>query len=381
MSTPEEIAASITLKDSLPRAWFTEAGDPDGIVTALVSVLDAGVQADYAEITALRSAWQPLLCDARFLPYLAQKLGWSLEDSVTSPTGELASRTEVVRFQRKLVSLLVALYRQKGTQPGIVNGLRLFLGMDVTIRGLFADGWRLGQSHLGGKRVAVTASGSSTTFIDLSSTGSTPLRYTVDAGSLSVWRNGVLLRRGQYLESAAGITLVTADTVYIADGSETAGTPIALGFSYVIGAGVLNVYLNGSRLIDNSWSEPTTTSITLTGALQRGDEVIVRRNTGPTALTAGDAVVVRSIEDDPTRLAPDFETTPERALRLIVEFPRVLLVPELFAAQRIVDVMRPAKANVVLVQPSTARNDRARWRLGTGAGVGLGRGTRLGRGP
>lgn len=365
----------ITLRDSLPRTWFSgDASDPAGIMAALVDVLDAGVQADYAEITALRRAWQPLLCDARFLPYLAQKLGWSLEDSVTSPTGELASRAEVVRFQRKLVSLLVALYRQKGTQPGIVNGLRLFLGMDVRIRGLFADGWRLGQSHLGGKRIAITAAGGETS-VDLSAGGAHPLRYTVDAGSLSVWRNGTLLNRGQYIESASGITLVTASTVYVADGAEAGGgRTVPLGFSYTTGVGALNVYLNGSRLIDNSWSEPTTTSITLTGALQRGDEVIVRRVTGPTALTAGDVVVVRSLEDDPTRLAPDFETSPERALRLIIEFPRALLVPELFAAQRIVDVMKPAKANVVLVQPTEAVRARPRWTLGASR---LGRGTRL----
>lgn len=51
--------------------------------------------------------------------------------------------------KRRLVSLLVPLYKQKGTDPGIRNAVRLFLGFDITITGYFGEGLSLGESELG----------------------------------------------------------------------------------------------------------------------------------------------------------------------------------------------------------------------------------------
>jgi phage tail-like protein len=51
--------------------------------------------------------------------------------------------------RRRLASNIVALYRQAGTAPGIVNALRLILGLEFTVRPcLSASVWRLDVSRL-----------------------------------------------------------------------------------------------------------------------------------------------------------------------------------------------------------------------------------------
>lgn len=51
--------------------------------------------------------------------------------------------------ERRLVTLLVPLYKQKGTDPGIRNAVRLFLGLDITLTGYLGEGLSLGESELG----------------------------------------------------------------------------------------------------------------------------------------------------------------------------------------------------------------------------------------
>lgn len=51
--------------------------------------------------------------------------------------------------KRRLVQLLVPLYRQKGTNPGIQNALRFFLGVEATIEQYLASGFELGEAELG----------------------------------------------------------------------------------------------------------------------------------------------------------------------------------------------------------------------------------------
>lgn len=382
MVDPTQSVGTVSLWDSLPRAWRSADADPDGVMAALIDVLSTELQTEYEEFLAARDLWRPLWTDARFLPYLAQARGWALESGLITATGETATPAQVLSFQRKLIPLLVPIYRAKGTIPGIVAALRLFLGMEVTVRSLWADGWRLGVSRLGGRRVAVTAAAGQT-FVPLGPDSATPLRYTPGLGmgpcsSLSVWVNGVRLRRGEFVDTAEGVTLKTKALTYYASGSEPDGArTVALPFNYTVGAGVLSVWLNGAPLIDNSWSEPTNTTITLSDPLTRGDEVVVRRSENPVVLAGGDAVVICSTEDDASRLAPSWEDAPERALRLVVTFPRALLTGELVAATKIIDVMKPSKANVMLVQPPGTSGAVVRWRLGAGL---LGRSTRAGMG-
>jgi phage tail-like protein len=52
--------------------------------------------------------------------------------------------------KRRLARILVSLYRQKGTPDSIINMVRFFMGLDVTITGLSSEGFcHLGVSELG----------------------------------------------------------------------------------------------------------------------------------------------------------------------------------------------------------------------------------------
>jgi phage tail-like protein len=89
---------------------------------------------DFAAISidALEDIRDPSTCDFRLLPYLAQQLGGlDLDDSLPVP------------LQRKIVANIVALLKEKGTNPGIVDGIRLFLGVESTVDEFWPDAWTL----------------------------------------------------------------------------------------------------------------------------------------------------------------------------------------------------------------------------------------------
>ena len=52
--------------------------------------------------------------------------------------------------KRRLILVLVPIYRQKGTDPGIVNAIRFFQGIEVTIETPVLEGTALGVGTLGG---------------------------------------------------------------------------------------------------------------------------------------------------------------------------------------------------------------------------------------
>lgn len=58
--------------------------------------------------------------------------------------------------KRRLVQLLVAIYRSKGTDAGIINAIRFFVGVEVTISTPWQTGGLLGASTLGGTFVLGT---------------------------------------------------------------------------------------------------------------------------------------------------------------------------------------------------------------------------------
>jgi len=51
--------------------------------------------------------------------------------------------------KRRLLNVLVAMYREKGTAPGIVNAVRFFLGLEVQITAYAGETLALGDSLLG----------------------------------------------------------------------------------------------------------------------------------------------------------------------------------------------------------------------------------------
>ncbi len=52
--------------------------------------------------------------------------------------------------KRRLIRILVSIYKQKGTAVGIVNVVRFFLGVEVVVNAFSEEGWDLGFDELGG---------------------------------------------------------------------------------------------------------------------------------------------------------------------------------------------------------------------------------------
>jgi phage tail-like protein len=59
--------------------------------------------------------------------------------------------------KRKLVKILVEIYKQKGTGVGIINVVRFFLDIEITINAFSDEGWDLGIDELGDSLVDGTA--------------------------------------------------------------------------------------------------------------------------------------------------------------------------------------------------------------------------------
>lgn len=131
---PEEQRA-VRVRTSGTRSRVLQVGDAFG-PTRLVGPSPGGRVLGKVSIDAMADLWDPLEAEARILPYLAQKVGWDLDTSLPE------------RLQRKVVALVESLFREKGTRAGIVDALRLLLGIEVTYEEAWADGWRLGEDAL-----------------------------------------------------------------------------------------------------------------------------------------------------------------------------------------------------------------------------------------
>jgi phage tail-like protein len=341
----------------IPAALLRD--DPEGVLGALVDVSDAHLRDRYDDATALRSVRNPLTCEARWLPEIGRDVGWVLDTTLPEA------------LQRKILASIVPLYRQKGTAPGMVDAVRLFLGVEARVRAPWGDGWRLGRAHLGGVEARYTATGGETSI----NVAAIDTRWTATAHmhALRVWRNDVELDRWRFYETGrAEVALLTEGYRYTATGGETA---LDLPWAYYGRHDALRVEKNGLRIDQPSgWAELTGGSlyysrITLASSLTRGDVVTVWHLENRTALTAGDEITLRTTESRATRLAPEEGT--DATVILPVELPRALTTDEARALDVILDVMKPGFAQVSVRATSTSP---VRWRLGTSV---LSRGTGL----
>jgi len=104
-------------------------------------------------IACFQVVFDELLCDIdRWTDILDVDLApEAFVDAMLADLGNPFGSVVVTLTQkRKLVRLLVPLYRQKGTDVGMVNAIRLLTGAEVTITAVGFDGiWKLGISLLG----------------------------------------------------------------------------------------------------------------------------------------------------------------------------------------------------------------------------------------
>ncbi len=347
---------SPSLWDGLPARWRDEERDP--LLVAYLDALDLEVARQQALIADFGRLWDVFRTDPAFLPVLAERLGWTLD------------RAAPLALQRKIVSLLVPLYQGKGTRPGIVQVLRLFLGLECRVRAAWAQSWLLGRASLGGERAVFTAEGGETSL-------ALPFPATPMLGALRLDLNGDPLPRHAWWEAGGAVTLVTRGIDVDADAGQQ---DFALGFTPADGARV-RVAVNGVLLGPEAYALAGA-AVSLVDLPARGDHVTAWSLADVTPLDPGDVVRVVGTEGAVTRLAPPPPTDDsadsvwERALTLLVEIPRPLLSDEYRLVVRLLDVMTSGKARVVILEgPQIQR--RAPWRLGERA---LGRGTRVGRG-
>jgi len=110
-------------------------GVMDVVLKALGNQLDSfkGLVDDFTTIFDVDK------CEAKYLPYLAHQFGWELDTNLTE------------YLQRKIVKLLMAIYREKGTKQGIISMIYLMLGITVKIRDIndYRKGWRIGVHRVG----------------------------------------------------------------------------------------------------------------------------------------------------------------------------------------------------------------------------------------
>jgi len=125
----------VHLADLLPPIY--KAGDseqPDKPLQMLMKSFGQVLDSIQDNINSFLDIWDIDTCPASFLPYISHELGWEMDRSYSQGT------------QRKILKLLVQLYKIKGTKVGILAILRLFLEKTVEIYNVWNRCWRLGVS-------------------------------------------------------------------------------------------------------------------------------------------------------------------------------------------------------------------------------------------
>ena len=114
-----------------------DSGDLLRFTGALQEVLDLLL----CEIDRWTDILDPDIAEEQFLDCMLRDLG--------NPFGFDLTETD----KRRLIRILVSIYKQKGTAPGIVNVVRFFLGLEVVVNAFSEEGWDLGIDELGGPGV------------------------------------------------------------------------------------------------------------------------------------------------------------------------------------------------------------------------------------
>ncbi len=150
------------------RDWSFADDWPESLMTddlALIfEALDIQFQEFVDQVEAFPDIVDPYRMPDEFLDIYLMSMGYRLAT-------DFPGITLTVVEKRKLATLAVQVYRQKGTASGIVNIIRLLLGIETAVLTQYnVDVWKVGESLLGEDTVL---------FPDTTIQGSRPL-YTFD---------------------------------------------------------------------------------------------------------------------------------------------------------------------------------------------------------
>lgn len=126
-------------KNLPPRIYHTR--DPDGVFALWKSMVDFVTTDMRSKIALFQEIVDPDTTPAQYLDIMLASLGNPFKKVFLTETQK-----------RKLVKLLIPMYRQIGTARGIVNAVRFLTGIEVEILDPHADpnvGWQIGVSEIG----------------------------------------------------------------------------------------------------------------------------------------------------------------------------------------------------------------------------------------
>lgn len=126
--------------------------DDSGDLRSFAAILQDVADLKLAEIDAFTDILDPDRAPEVFVDAMLADLG--------NPFDFMLSLID----KRRLAQVLVPMYQQKGTRPGIINAVRFFLGIEVDLRIYAADGWILGDDELGETTVLAASAGSAALF-------------------------------------------------------------------------------------------------------------------------------------------------------------------------------------------------------------------------
>lgn len=132
---PSPQGRSFQLLDMLPR--MNLLADDSGDLRAFVGVLQEPLELMLFNIDRWVDVLDVDVAPERFLDLMLQGLGNPFRFELS------------VEDKRRLIRVLVRMYRQKGTDSGIINTARFFLGLEVEVRAYNEDVWLLGEDELG----------------------------------------------------------------------------------------------------------------------------------------------------------------------------------------------------------------------------------------
>lgn len=136
-SPPVPELRSFDLWRMLPRK---NRDEDDGTLWKFIACLQEVTDLVLYKIDAWTNIIDPDIADELFLDAILQDLG--------NPTPPLVFTLDVIG-KRKLIRVLVEIYRLKGTEQGIISVVRFFLGVEITIVTYSGFGWLIGIHELG----------------------------------------------------------------------------------------------------------------------------------------------------------------------------------------------------------------------------------------